>query len=104
MIADRGPNRCATQQLREKVEYICLIIGVGAVIIGIVAEHQPHIGVAPAGVAVIGVTHSLWVAPVSETIGLVDRAAIANGPDAGGFGRRRGGNEEIILTSGQTTR
>jgi hypothetical protein len=51
MVAEGRPQGGVAEELRKPVEDGTLILGVGAVVVGVVAKHQPDIGVVPIVVA-----------------------------------------------------
>src|SRR5207249_120054 len=94
MVTKRGPHYGLSEHggiAVSRVEDRSLVLTVGAVGVGIIAQHQPQVGVARAGVGVIGIAHGPLLAARS--------AGVAYDPDAGGFGgSRRGRGEEEIGT------
>ena len=106
VIPERGPERHRGELGRERPEHRGPVLGVRARDVRVVAEHQPEVGAARAGVAQVRVAHG----PRAR----VGRPRIADDPDAercggvcgrrrhegrGGRGRERprGGSDPVVV-------
>src|SRR5207247_3521009 len=76
MVAEGRPQHGLPEHGGIHVKDCSLVLTVGAVGVGIVAQRQPQVGVARAGVGVIGIAHGPLLAARS--------AGVAQDPDAGG--------------------
>ena len=94
VVADRGPEHRLAQVAGIHVEDGSLVFRVGAVVVGIVAEHQPHVGVAARGEARVAVAHRCGDGVLCPRI--------PEHPDAGGLrGADRGRGEKGIVRAGR---
>ena len=93
VVADRGPKHRLAQVAGIHVEHCGLVFRVGAVVVGVVAEHQPHVGVAACGEARVAIAHAR-----RDGVG---GAGIAEHPDARGLrGADRGRGEKGVVCAG----
>src|SRR5439155_11532590 len=102
MVTKRGPHYGLSEHRGiavSRVEDRSLVLTIGAVRVSVIAQHQPQVGVARAGVGVIGIAHGPLLAARS--------AGVAQNPDAGGCGGpgQRRSEEEIgtICSDGPRT-
>ena len=81
VVAERGHSTLFRSMVGKHVEHRGLVLGVRAVRVGVVAEHQPQVRMARAGERVVRVAHGARVR--------VGGARIAQDPDAGRLRRAR---------------
>ena len=89
VIAHRRPGHRLAEEGGIHSETIRLILGIEALVVGVVAEHQPHVGRTAAGETRVGVAHRVLRGEA--------RAEIADGPDAHWLpcARHRRGGEKV---------
>ena len=98
VVADGRPEHRLAKIGRVHVEHGRLVFGIGAVLVGVVAEHQPDVGVAACAETGVTVAH--------RRRGRALGAGIAEHPDSGRLrvADQRRGHEGIVGAAGERCR